>query len=79
MASHFEVPEVIAKLFELVEDHQVLPRFSQFPAFIEDFFDVQFGTGVLMVSPATVESHSKRSFDMPSGRIAMKSQASNAK
>src|SRR6476620_8374133 len=32
VASHFEVPEVIAKLFELVEDHQVLTGFSQFPA-----------------------------------------------
>ncbi len=40
---HFKVPKIIPKLLELIEDHQILPRLPQLPAFIENFFDVRFG------------------------------------
>ncbi len=36
------MPQVVAKLLELVEDHQVLAGFAQLPALVEDFFDVRF-------------------------------------
>ena len=45
MPGNFIVPEVIAKFLELVEDHQILTGFAQFPAFIEDFFNIGFGSG----------------------------------
>ncbi len=41
------MPEVVAELIELVEDHQVFSGFAEFPAFIEDFFDVGLRTGGL--------------------------------
>ena len=36
------MPQVITELVELVEDHQVFARGSQFVALVEDFFDVGF-------------------------------------
>ena len=42
-AGHGVVPQHVAELFELVEDHQVLARAAQFPALVEDFLDVAFG------------------------------------
>ena len=35
------VPEVVAELIELVEDHQVLAGIAQLPALVEDLFDVR--------------------------------------
>ena len=42
MPGDFIVPQIIAKLLELVEDHQILAGLAQLPAFIENFFYVQF-------------------------------------
>ena len=39
---HFVMPQVVAELLELVEDHQVLPRVAQFLALVEDLLDVGF-------------------------------------
>ena len=47
MTGHFIVPQVIAKLLELVEDHQVLSRLAQFPALVKDLFHVRLGAGRL--------------------------------
>ncbi len=47
VAGHFKVPQVIAELLELVEDHQVLSRFSQFPALVKNLFHIRFGAGSL--------------------------------
>ncbi len=45
MTGDIVVPQVIAELFELIEDHQVLAGAAQFPALVEDFLDVAFGAG----------------------------------
>jgi hypothetical protein len=34
------VPQVVAELLELVEDHQVLAGAAQLPALVEDLLDV---------------------------------------
>ena len=39
------VPEVIAKFIELIENHQVLPGFPQFPAFVKNLFYIAFAAG----------------------------------
>ena len=41
------VPEVVAELLELVEDHQILAGAAQLPALVEDLLDVAFRTGRL--------------------------------
>ena len=38
----FVMPQVVAELLELVEDHQVLARVAQFLALVENFLDVGF-------------------------------------
>ena len=43
----FVVPQVVAELLELVEDHQVLAGLAQLPAFVEDFLHVRLGSGGL--------------------------------
>ncbi len=45
MPGDLVVPQVIAKLLELVEDHQVLAGLAQLPALVEDFFDIRFAAG----------------------------------
>ena len=46
VSGDFVVPEVVAEFVELVEDDDVVtPFFVEFPAFVEDFFDVAFAAG----------------------------------
>ncbi len=78
MPGDFIMPQVVAKLFKLVEDHQILAGLAQFPAFIEDLFDIRFAAGVAITSPAILASHSKRSLLMPSGRMAIDWQPNRA-
>ena len=54
VAGHFVVPQVVAELLELVENHQVLAGFAQFPALVEDFLDVRFGAWGLDGFPSDV-------------------------
>ena len=41
------MPQVIAKFLELVEDHQILTRLTQFPAFVKDFLDIRLASRCL--------------------------------
>ena len=63
------VPQVVAHLLKLVEDHAVglLP---QLVGLVEDLLDVGLAAGVAITSPAIWESHSNRSRLMPAGRMA---------
>ena len=47
VAGHFIMPEIIAELFELIKDHQILAGGAQFLALIEYFLDIRLGAGRL--------------------------------
>ncbi len=74
----FVVPQVVAELFELIEDHQILAGAAQLPALVEDLLDVRFGAGRLDHFAGDFASHSKRSRLMPSGRMAIDWHANKA-
>ena len=72
------MPHRIAELFELVEDHAIGPRATDFPALVVNFFDVRFAARRCDHLRADFLNHSNRSRLISSGRIATAVQPSSA-
>jgi len=71
MASHVVMPEMVAELVKLIKDHDIFSGRLEFPTLIKDLLHIAFCSWRSITSPATFESHSKRSRLIPSGRIAI--------